>query len=155
MTFRRTRRDLTVGAVISEPAVGIFWFVPANIFNMSALVADMTPLAEATDDGGLKIHDRGHPEFWASLASLGAKNLRRQGLPLSIASARYNTHPRGRTEYDPRRQQFTIHADRRIHDWAYMQYVVAFFGLPGESYTIVTDPGYISSQRLGPPKPWY
>lgn len=135
--------------------VGTFWFVPANIFAMSALVTDMTPLTEATERDGSKVHDRGHREFWASLACLDAKNLRRQGLPRSIASAAFDTHPRGRIEYDPSRKHFTIYADCRIHEWAYMQYVVAFFGLPGDSYTIGTDPGYISSQRMGPPKPWY
>lgn len=140
---------------MSEADVGIFWFVTANIFGMSALVTDMTPIAEATERDGVKVHDRGHQEFWASMASLGAKNLRRRCLPRSIASAAFDTYPRGRIEYDPCREHFTIYADRRIHDWTYMQYVIGFFGLPDDSFSIETDQEYTSSMPLGPPKPWY
>lgn len=135
--------------------VGIFWFVPANIFAMSAIVTDMTPLAEASVRDGRKVHVRGHQEFWSNLACVGAKGLRRQGLPRSIAGATFDAYPRGRIEYDLSRERFVIYADRRIQDWTYTQYVVAFFGLPDGNFTVETDQRYTSDQPLGPPKPWY
>jgi hypothetical protein len=137
------------------PSVGIFWFVPANMFAMSALITDMTPLAEAPKRDGPTVHNLSHEEFWSTLARLSLKNLRAQGLPSSIAGAEFDTHPRGRVDYDAGQQRFTIYADRRIQDWAFMQYVVAFFDLPDDRFIITTNPDYASSQPLGPPKPWY
>jgi hypothetical protein len=135
--------------------VGIFWFVPANIFAMSAIVTDMTPLNEVSVYDGRAVHARRHQEFWSNLACLGAKGLRSQGLPRSIAGAAFDTYPRGRIEFYVSRERFVIYADSRIHEWAYMQYVIAFFGLSYGNYTIEADQEYTSDQPLGPPKPWY
>ncbi|MEO8722950.1 MAG: hypothetical protein ABI395_05410 [Sphingobium sp.] len=75
------------------PSVGIFWFVPGE-YGDSILLADMTPIGKAPDYGDLKTHDRGHHEYWTSLARMGATRLRQLDLPPLIASTPYETYPR-------------------------------------------------------------
>lgn len=135
--------------------VGIFWFVPANIHDLSALVTDMTPIAEASDYAGLKTHDRGHYEYWSSLARLGPRGLRLQGLPRVIATAEYETYPRGRIVYDPSRAHFTIYADRQLHKPTYIAWITALFDIPDGGYSVEGDQHYARSLPVGPPKPWY
>jgi hypothetical protein len=131
--------------------VGIFWFVPARIFDRSAIVTDMTPIGEASDYAGLKTHDRGHFEYWSSLAALGVRELRERRLPTVIAFTEYETYPRGRIVYYPSREQFTIYADRQLHKRVFIDAVVSAFDLPAGCYSIESDPHYARSEKIGPP----
>jgi hypothetical protein len=132
-------------------AVGIFWFVPSDIPGTSTILADMTPLAEASEYAGLKTHDRGHYEFWSELAESGSSGLRAQGLPEIIATTEYETFPRGRIVYDPGRQLFTIYADRRLHKSEFLRAVQAAFGISPREYRLMADQHYAKSKSIPPP----
>ena len=134
--------------------VGIFWFVPTNMGGWSAMVADMAPIGEVQGRDGVKRYPVSHALYWARLARLGQRSLRRQGYPRLIACADYRTYPRGRVDFEVGGRRFIIRADERLCTSAYIDSVVASFDIPRDHLTVLEEPGYTSAVSIGEPKPW-
>jgi len=85
--------------VASKPPsqVGLFYSVKGQLW------IDTTPLPEAGDYAGFKIHERGHLAYWSQLVSRGV-----------VPDDEYEVHPRGRVVYHTASGQYTLYADRCI-----------------------------------------
>ncbi|AYJ86899.1 hypothetical protein D3Y57_14320 [Sphingomonas paeninsulae] len=135
--------------------VGIFWFVPSNVPLTSTMIYDLTPIAEASGYAGLKTHDRGHYEYWSSLASLGSNKLRGRGEPTIIARSEYEAYPRGRVVYDPSRQHFIIYADRRLHGQEFIDVILLWFDIPAGRFSVKGDQHYANTLPVRLPRDVY
>ncbi|PTD95125.1 hypothetical protein [Pseudothauera lacus] len=126
---------------MTTPCVGIFWGIRDPSHGM-ALLADKTPIDRGELYGDCITHPTGHYEFWEGLSGLGAAVLAGRGLPTAPAWHEYEEFPRGRIVYWPEERRFVIYADRRLQTTAFIEHLVAEFGIPKGSYAVRSDPHY-------------
>lgn len=127
--------------VAAGPFVGIFWLAPGDD-GRSQLVLQRTPLSEGESYGDCVGHSTGHYEAWTSWQRLGAAGLKRLGLPQSILTSEYETHPRGRIVYSTSEQAFWIYADRRLQAARMVRLIGNSFGLDEHRCRVRSDAHY-------------
>ena len=125
------------------PCVGIFWSIN-DPTRGTILLTEKTPIDKGEQYGEYLTHSNGHYEFWEGLAQLGTSALASRGLPTAPVSHEYEEFPRGRIVYRPKDKSFVIYADRRLQTPAFIDQIVAEFGIPKSSYTVRSDPHYRS-----------
>jgi hypothetical protein len=121
--------------------VGIFWLVPIDK-REPELVSQGTPLAGGERYGDCIGHPVGHYEAWTSWQKLGPAGLKRAGLPLSILTSEYETHPRGRIVYSTLDQMFWIYADKRLQAAHTIGLIKRRFGLEEMTCLVRSDAHY-------------
>ena len=128
--------------------IGYFWFVPANLRQYSALVA--LPCDDAV---GADHHRR--EAWWSALADQSVRDLRRAGLPSSIAGRRVDAFPSGKVCLDRAANSAEINVDGAIAGRDYLAWVIGEFDLDGFEIAVVPASRTPAPDPVGPPKPWY
>jgi hypothetical protein len=131
---------------MSEPSLGIFWFV-VDAASAAHLLARLCPLPAAEPYGDRLTAPHGHPGTWEAW--------RRHVLPLPmpalrpvIATTEYDEWPRGRIVSDGAAAHFIVYADRQLLLPARLARIIATFALPPERTMAHTDPHYSRARRL-------
>ena len=125
-----------------------FWFVPANLRPYSAMVAMAPADAEDMDCPDREI-------WWAALANRSVRELRRKGMPGSIAGRSCDAFPSGIVRLDRDANTAEIHLDEAIAGQDYLFWVIAEFALNGMELTVLPAPRGPVRESVGAPKPWY
>jgi hypothetical protein len=115
-------------------SVGIFWLVDGT------LVAAGCALNDAAWYGDCLTYDGGHAEHWDLWQEAGGLWLREHGLPPSILTTEYDSHPRGRVVKEP--NGFVVYADRRLQTPDIITTICEKFGLNKTSTAIRSDAHY-------------
>lgn len=125
----------------ASPHVGIFWRV-RDATGAPHLAVDITPLAAAEPYGDFLTHPRGHHEVWTDWRRRGSRFLTGQGWPLTILSAEYEDHPRGRVVLHRPTKTFWLYADRRLQGADDIAAIKAALGLTTARCLVKSDDHY-------------
>lgn len=130
--------------MVSEPQVGIFWFIAAA--ETVHLLTRGCPLSSAEHYGDCLTFSEGHYETWTAWQRrtllLPIKALRG-----TVSTTEYENWPRGRIVYEKPAAQFLIYADKQLLGTARLALIRAAFGLPDRT-AAVGDVHYSRANRL-------